>query len=67
LLTLQKARVLLVDPEMKIQPFKDIKAWHLAHELKRKFCHLKKPEPAKYYGQKRQIQDTGIRSTHNIA
>jgi len=43
---------------MKIELFEDIEVWQLARELTRKAYHLtKKPELAKDYGLKRQIQD----------
>ena len=53
---------------MKIERFEDIEAWQLARELTRKVYHLtKKPELAKDYGLKRQIQDAAGSSMHNIA
>ena len=53
---------------MKIERFEDIEAWQLARELTRKVYHLaKKPEFAKDYGLKRQIQDAAGSSMHNIA
>ncbi|PJC74151.1 MAG: four helix bundle protein [Syntrophobacterales bacterium CG_4_8_14_3_um_filter_49_14] len=53
---------------MKIERFEDIEAWQLARELTQKVYHLiKKPEFAKDYGLKRQIQDTSGSSMHNIA
>jgi len=53
---------------MKIERFEDIEAWQLARELTRKvYCLTKKPGFAKDYGLKRQIQDAGGSSMHNIA
>ncbi|MFH1673233.1 MAG: four helix bundle protein [Pseudomonadota bacterium] len=53
---------------MKIERFEDIEAWKLARELTRKVYRLtKKPEFAKDYGLKRQIQDAAGSSMHNIA
>jgi four helix bundle protein len=53
---------------MKIERFEDIEAWQLARELARKVYRLtKKPEFAKHYGLKRQIQDAAGSSMHNIA
>jgi len=53
---------------MKIERFEDIEAWQLARELARKVYRLtKKPEFAKDYGLKRQIQDAAGSSMHNIA
>jgi len=53
---------------MKIDRFEDIEAWQLARELTRKtYCLTKKPEFAKDYGLKRQIQDAAGSSMHNIA
>ena len=53
---------------MKIEQFEDIEAWQLARELTRKVYRLKKkPEFAKDYGLKRQIQDAAGSSMHNIA
>ena len=53
---------------MKIEQFEDIEAWQLARELSRKVYRLtKKPEFAKDYGLKRQIQDAAGSSMHNIA
>jgi four helix bundle protein len=53
---------------MKIEQFEDIEAWQLARELTRKvYCLTKKPEFAKDYGLKRQIQDAAGSSMHNIA
>jgi four helix bundle protein len=52
---------------MKIERFEDIEAWQLARELARKVYRLtKKPEFAKDYGLKRQIQDAAGSSMHNI-
>ena len=53
---------------MKIERFEDIEAWQLARELTRKVYRLtKKPEFAKDYGLKKQIQDAAGSSMHNIA
>ncbi|MBU4258999.1 MAG: four helix bundle protein [Proteobacteria bacterium] len=53
---------------MKIERFEDIEAWQLARELALKVYRLtKKPEFAKDYGLKRQIQDAAGSSMHNIA
>jgi four helix bundle protein len=53
---------------MKIEQFEDIEAWQLARELTRKVYRLtKKPEFAKDYGLKRQIQDAAGSSMHKIA
>ena len=53
---------------MKIEQVEDIEAWQLARELTRKVYRLtKKPEFAKDYGLKRQIQDAAGSSMHNIA
>ena len=53
---------------MKIERFEDIEAWQLARELTRKVYHLtKKPEFARDYGLKRQVQDAAGSSMHNIA
>jgi len=53
---------------MKIEQFEDIEAWQLARELTQKVYRLtKKPEFAKDYGLKRQIQDAAGSSMHNIA
>jgi four helix bundle protein len=53
---------------MKIEQFEDIEAWQLARELTRKVYRLtQKPEFAKDYGLKRQIQDAAGSSMHNIA
>ena len=47
---------------------KDIEAWQLARELTQKVYRLtKKPEFAKDYGLKKQIQDAAGSSMHNIA
>jgi len=47
---------------------KDIESWQLARELTRKVYRLtKKPEFARDYGLKRQIQDAAGSSMHNIA
>ena len=52
---------------MKIEQFEDIEAWQLARELTRKVYRLtKKPEFAKDYGLKRQIQDAAGSSMHNV-
>ena len=53
---------------MKIERFEDIEAWQLARELTQKVYRLtKKPEFAKDYGLKKQIQDAAGSSMHNIA
>jgi len=53
---------------MKIERFENIEAWQLARELALKVYRLtKKPEFAKDYGLKRQIQDAAGSSMHNIA
>ena len=53
---------------MKIERFEDIEAWQPARELTRKVYRLtKKPEFARNYGLKRQIQDAAGSSMHNIA
>jgi four helix bundle protein len=53
---------------MKIERFEDIEAWRLARELTRKVYNLtKKPEFAKDYGLKRQIQEASGSSMYNIA
>ena len=53
---------------MRIERFEDIEAWQLARELTRKVYGLtKKPEFARDYGLKRQIQDAAGSTMHNIA
>jgi len=53
---------------MRIERFEDIEAWQLARELTRKVHDLtKKPEFARDFGLKRQIQDAAGSSMHNIA
>ena len=53
---------------MKIEQFEDIEAWQLARELTSKVYSLtKKPEFARDYGLKRQIQDAAGSSMHNTA
>ncbi|MDQ7837904.1 MAG: four helix bundle protein [Thermodesulfobacteriota bacterium] len=53
---------------MKIERFEDIEAWQLSRELTQKIYRLtKKPEFAKDYGLKGQIQDAAGSSMHNIA
>ena len=53
---------------MKIERFEDIEAWQLARELTRKVYRLtKRPEFAKDYGLKKQIQNAAGSSMHNIA
>jgi four helix bundle protein len=53
---------------LKIERFEDIEAWQLARELTRKVYNLtKKPEFARDYGLKRQIQDAAGSTMHNIA
>jgi len=51
-----------------IERFEDIEAWQLARELTRKVYDLaKKPEFARDFGLKGQIQDAAGSSMHNIA
>jgi four helix bundle protein len=53
---------------MRIERFEDIEAWQLARELTRKVYNLtKKPEFARDYGLKGQIQDAAGSTMHNIA
>lgn len=53
---------------MKIERFEDIEAWQLARELTRKVYVLtNKPEFARGFGLKGQIQDAAGSSMHNIA
>ena len=53
---------------MRIEKFEDIEAWQLARELTRKVYDLtKKPEFARDFGLKGQIQDAAGSSMHNIA
>lgn len=53
---------------MRIDRFEDIEAWQLARELTRKVYRLtKKPEFAKDFGLRKQIQDAAGSSMHNIA
>ena len=53
---------------MRIERFEDIEAWQLARELTRKVYSLtKKPEFARDYGLKGQIQDASGSAMHNIA
>ncbi|MCP4625113.1 MAG: four helix bundle protein [bacterium] len=53
---------------MRIERFEDIEAWKLARELARKVYGLtKKPEFARDYGLKGQIQDAAGSTMHNIA
>ena len=53
---------------MKIERFEDIEAWQLARELTRKIYGLtKKPEFARDFGLRKQIQDAAGSSMHNIA
>ena len=53
---------------MRIERFEDIEAWQLARKLTRKVYELtKKPEFARDFGLKRQIQDAAGSSMHNIA
>ena len=53
---------------MGIERFEDIEAWQLARELTRKVYDLaKKPEFARDFGLKGQIQDAAGSSMHNIA
>jgi four helix bundle protein len=51
-----------------IERFEDIEAWQLARELASKVYNLtKKPEFARDYGLKGQIQDAAGSTMHNIA
>lgn len=53
---------------MGIERFEDIEAWQLARELASKVYNLtKKPEFARDYGLKGQIQDAAGSTMHNIA
>jgi four helix bundle protein len=53
---------------MKIERFEDIEAWQLARELTRRVYNLtKKPDIARDYGLKGQIQDAAGSTMHNIA
>jgi len=53
---------------LKIERFEDIEAWQLARELASKVYNLtKKPEFARDYGLKGQIQDAAGSTMHNIA
>jgi four helix bundle protein len=53
---------------LKIERFEDIEAWQLARELTRMvYCLTKKPEFARDYGLKRQIQDAAGSTMHNTA
>ena len=53
---------------MKIERFEDIEAWQLARELTRRVYNLtKKPDFARDYGLKGQIQDAAGSTMHNIA
>jgi four helix bundle protein len=53
---------------MKIERFEDIEAWRLARELTRKVYTLtKKPEFARDFGLKGQIQEAAGSTMHNIA
>ncbi|MGD9057955.1 MAG: four helix bundle protein [Desulfobacterales bacterium] len=53
---------------MKIERFEDIEAWQLARELTRKVYGLtKKPEFARDFGLKGQIQEAAGSSMHNVA
>ena len=53
---------------MKIERFEDIEAWQLARELTHKVYHLtRKPEFARDFGLKGQIQEAAGSSRHNIA
>jgi four helix bundle protein len=53
---------------LRIERFEDIEAWKLARELARKIYGLtKKPEFARDYGLKGQIQDAAGSTMHNIA
>ena len=53
---------------MRIERFEDIEAWQLARELTRKIYRLtKKPEFARDFGLKGQIQEAAGSTMHNIA
>jgi four helix bundle protein len=53
---------------MRIERFEDIEAWQLARELTRKVYKLtRKPEFARDFGLKGQIQDAAGSTMHNIA
>jgi len=53
---------------MRIERFEDIEAWQLARELTRKVYGLtKKPQFARDFGLKKQIQEAAGSSMHNIA
>jgi four helix bundle protein len=53
---------------LKIERFEEIEAWQLARELTRKVYSLtKKPELARDYGLKGQIQDAAGSTMHNTA
>ena len=53
---------------MRIERFEDIEAWQLARELTRKVYNLtRKPEFARDFGLKGQIQDAAGSTLHNIA
>jgi four helix bundle protein len=54
--------------QLRIECFEDIEAWQLARELTRKVYELtKKPEFARDFGLRGQIQDAAGSSMHNIA
>ena len=53
---------------MRIGRFEDVEAWQLARELTRKVYNLtRKPEFARDFSLKEQIQDAAGSSMHNIA
>jgi len=53
---------------LRIERFEDIEAWQLARELTRKVYSLtKRPEFARDYGLKGQIQEAAGSTMHNIA
>ena len=53
---------------MRIERFEDIEAWQLARELTRMIYNLtRKPEFARDFGLKGQIQDAAGSTMHNIA
>ena len=57
-----------VGGELRIERFEDIEAWQLARELTRKVYSLtKRPEFARDYGLKGQIQEAAGSTMHNIA
>jgi four helix bundle protein len=58
----------LIGVGMRIERFEDIEAWQLARELTRMIYNLtRKPEFARDFGLKGQIQDAAGSTMHNIA